>query len=569
MGVEHGLHPESRVREYLDRGWWTDETIDGVFRGQVAARGGETAIVDPANRKALVGSDPRRLTWAELDAEVTHLAAQLLELGVGRGDVVGIHLPNSIEIAEVYLAAWTIGAAVSPLAVQYREHEVSAMAGKAAFDVLVTTHRFGDRPMAAQALALQEQLPSLRHVIAFGHPDERPEDAPAGVVDVTPSPATAEEQERVRAHREANPGDPNDCATIAWTSGTESTPKGVMRAHYDWLAFAWATVEAPSVEASDVLLNTFPMINMAGICGMLLPWLRTGCTLVQHHPFDAMTFFGQIARERVTYTLAPPALLWMLLNNHELLNKVDLSSVTRVGSGSVPLQVPMVCGWQDRGLSVINFFGSNEGVALLSSSQDFPDSEQRAQYFPNYGHATHEWSSRISKWVKVKLVDPETGELVTEAGKPGELYISGPMVFPGYLDGSSLASPFDDEGYLKTGDIFEIAGEDGEFLHYLDRAKDLIIRGGMNIAPAELESLIAGHPAVAEVAVIGDPDEVMGERVAAVAVLKPEQELTLDELVTWLQAKQIASYKLPEALRVVSELPRNAVGKILKRELRA
>lgn len=569
MGVEHGLHPQSRVQDYLDRGWWTDETIDDVFRGQVAGRGGELAIVDPANRKALVGSDPRRLTWAELDSEVTHLAAQLLDLGVGRGDVVGIHLPNSLEIAEVYLAAWTIGAVVSPLAVQYREHEVVTMASKAGFDALITTHQFSGRPMAAQNLALREQIPSLRHVIAFGYPDERPDDASAEIVDIVPSPATAEEAERVSAYRAEHPNDPNDCATIAWTSGTESAPKGVMRAHYDWLAFAWATVEAPDVVSSDVLLNTFPMINMAGICGMLLPWLRTGCTLVQHHPFDAMTFFGQIARERVTYTLAPPALLWMLLNNDELLNKVDLSSVTRVGSGSVPLQVPMVQGWQDRGLSVINFFGSNEGVALLSSSQDFPDPEQRAQFFPNYGHPSHEWASRISKWVQVKLVDQETGEVVTEAGKPGELHISGPMVFPGYLGGASLASPFDDEGYLKTGDIFEVAGDDGEFLHYLDRAKDLIIRGGMNIAPAELESLIAGHPAVAEVAVIGDPDEVMGERVAVVAVLKPERQLSLEDVVAWLKGKHIASYKLPEALRVVTELPRNAVGKVLKRELRA
>ncbi|WP_246136317.1 class I adenylate-forming enzyme family protein [Leekyejoonella antrihumi] len=132
-----------------------------------------------------------------------------------------------------------------------------------------------------------------------------------------------------------------------------------------------------------------------------------------------------------------------------------------------------------------------------------------------------------------------------------------------------MPSPFDEEGYLKTGDIFEIAGDHGEFLEYQDRARDLIIRGGMNIAPSELESLIADHPAVAEVAVIGLPDEMMGERVTAVVVLRPGTELTLPGLVDWLRGKEIASYKLPEYLDVRDELPRNPVGKILKRDLRS
>jgi acyl-CoA synthetase (AMP-forming)/AMP-acid ligase II len=565
----HGLHPEERVRAYLEAGCWTDETIDDVFRQQVTTRGDAPAIVDPANRRSLVGSGSRRLSWIELEAEVTRAAGWLLAHGVGRGDVVGMQLPNGIELVATYLAAWTIGAVVSPLAMQYREHEVVTMANKAGFDVLVTCHHCGDRHPAAEVWAVCERIPSLRHVVAFGDPAERRADAPNGILDMAPAAATDADRQRVDAHRTEHPNDPNDCATIAWTSGTESEPKGVLRAHYDWLCFSWPTIEAPRVAADDVLLNTFPMINMAGIDGMLLPWLKTGCALVQHHPFDLTTYFGQIADERVTYTLAPPALLWMLLNNEELLRTVDLSSLRRVGSGSVPLQVPMVRGWQERlGISVINFFGSNEGVGLLSNAEDFPDPERRAQYFPNYGYRDRRWSSRISTWIDVKLVDVETGEEVTEPGRPGELRMSGPMIFPGYLNGESLPSPFDEDGFLKTGDVFEIAGEHGEFLHYLDRAKDLIIRGGMNIAAAELESLIADHPSVADVAVIGDPDETMGERVAAIVVLHPGRVLRLEELVAWLKDKHIASFKLPERLDVRPALPRNPVGKILKRELR-
>lgn len=312
------------------------------------------------------------------------------------------------------------------------------------------------------------------------------------------------------------------------------------------------------------------MINMAAFVGKLLPWLRTGATLVQHHPFDAPTFFGQIATERVTYTVAPPALLLMLLRNEQLRGQLDLSSLTRVGSGSAPLQPVTVRGWQeDMGIAVINFFGSNEGIGLLSSPEDFPDPDNRAKYFPRYGADGITWASRVSGWITTKLIDQETGEEITEPGRPGELHIDGPMVFAGYLNGEQLASPFDDEGFLRTGEVFEIAGEHNEYFRYVDRSKDLIVRGGMNIAPAEIEALISDHPSIAEVAVVGRPSEMMGERVHVVAALNPDAELTLEELTNFLRDRRIATYKLPESLEIVALLPRNPVGKLLKRDLRS
>ncbi|RUP36014.1 MAG: (2,3-dihydroxybenzoyl)adenylate synthase, partial [Gordonia sp. (in: high G+C Gram-positive bacteria)] len=256
-------------------------------------------------------------------------------------------------------------------------------------------------------------------------------------------------------------------------------------------------------------------------------------------------------------------------NNEELLAKVDLSSLTRVGSGSAPLQPAMVRGWQQKmGLSVINFFGSNEGVALLSSPEDFPDPDNRARFFPRYGAPGVEWSGRITERVQIKLIDLASGAEITEPGIPGELRVGGPGVFPGYLHADQLASPFDDEGMLRSGDMFEIDGDRNQFLRYVDRCKDLVIRGGMNIAPAEVEALISEHPAVAEVAVVGYADEQMGERVAAVVVPRPGAELALEELNEFLRAKKIASFKLPEHLEIRDVLPRNEVGKILKRELR-
>lgn len=565
-----GLHPQDKVTDYLARGWWSDETVDQLFGQQVEGRGDDLAVVDPANRLALLGTAPRRLTWAELDEETTHLASRLLGLGLRRGDVLGVQVPNTIELVEVYLAAWSVGIVVSPLPMQYREGEIVGMANQAEFAAFLTVPRFGGRSPVAEVAAVRAELSSVRTVLAYAPDGEVTEPLPEGVLHIAPRPATPAESAEVSAHVAADPNDPNDCLTICWTSGTESEPKGVPRCHYDWLAISWATVDAPSVVPEDVLLNPFPMVNMAGINGMFLPWLRVGCVLVQHHPFDLPTFLSQIETERVTYTVAPPALLWMLLHDDALLASVDLSSLTRIGSGSVPLQPVMVRGWQERfGIGVINFFGSNEGIGLLSSPDDFPDPDDRAQFFPRYGAEGVTWSSRVSDWVQLRLVDVTTGEDITEPGISGELRISGPTVFAGYLHGERRPSPFDEQGYLRTGDLFEIAGDKGQFLHYLDRAKDLVIRGGMNIAPAELEGLIADHPAVIDVAVIGDPDEVLGERVAAVVTLAPGTQLTLEELVTFLKSKRIASYKLPERLEVVTEMPRNPVGKILKRALRA
>ncbi|MEZ0073275.1 class I adenylate-forming enzyme family protein [Planotetraspora sp. GP83] len=543
-----GLHPAERVEEYVARGWWTRETLDDLFRARVAAAPDRLAIVDPANKADLVGAEPRRLTWSEFDAEVDRLASVLRDHGLRPGDVLAVQLPNTVELAAAYLAGWRLGLVISPLPVQYRAHEIGELGALAGFAGFLTVTRMGGRDMAEEARAA---LPGLRVLLAHGDPTFDAELAAA------------------RGPVASHAGDPNDCVTICWTSGTESTPKGVRRTHYDWLAASWVTVDAPRLTADDVLLNPFPMVNMAGINGMFLPWLRVGGVLVQHHPFDLPTFLRQIAEERATYTVAPPALLTMLLARPDLLATTDIGSLRLIGSGSAPLAPSMVKGWQeDYGIGIINFFGSNEGIALITDPHDVPDPEQRALFFPRYGVPGVKWSIRSAEQISTRLVDPDTGEEVTEPGRPGELRIKGPMVFPGYLQGDRLPSPFDERGYLKTGDVFVIDGERGEFLRYVDRVKDLIIRGGMNIAPAELEGLISAHPDVAEVAVLGYPDEVLGEKVCAVVVPKEGRTVTLDALLTHLRAAQIASYKLPERLELREALPRNPVGKILKRDIR-
>ncbi|GAA4869072.1 class I adenylate-forming enzyme family protein [Pseudonocardia benzenivorans] len=537
------LHPQERIDEYVAAGWWRDDpawTWDALFRARVAERGDATAVVDPANREALLGTPPRRPSWTELDAEVDRFAGVLHGAGVGVDDVVGTQLPNTVELVVAYLACVRLGAIVSPFPMQYREHELSTLAPVAGLRAFVTVSRFGDRPLADEASSV-----GGFEVVALDGPVSAAASAPPAV----------------KRH-------PSDVVTLCWTSGTEATPKGVPRCANGWNVIGEGCAAAPALTADDVILSPFPLVNMAGFGGVLVPWLLTGATLVQHHPFDLPTFLGQIARERVTYTLAPPALLTGMLRAPGLLDSADLSSLRVIGSGSAPLSGWLIREWRDRlGIEVTNFFGSNEGVPLISDQHTVPDPDARAAYFPWFGGPGLTWPNPTSAGVRTKLVDVESGDEVTQPGRPGELRVAGPTIFSGYW--SSTTDPFDEQGYYRSGDVFEIAPHDPTLLRYVDRARDLVVRGGMNISPAEIEALLVAHPAVAEAAVVGYPDDVLGERVAAVVVpVDRAAPPTLTDLVETLRAQRIASYKLPERLELVDALPRNPVGKILKRELR-
>jgi acyl-CoA synthetase (AMP-forming)/AMP-acid ligase II len=298
---------------------------------------------------------------------------------------------------------------------------------------------------------------------------------------------------------------------------------------------------------------------MAGIGGMLVPWLQTGSALFLHHPIDLPVFLGQISSEAISYTVAPPPLLNMLLRNEAMLDSVDMSHIRKISSGSAPLAPWMVEGWQERGIEIVNVFGSNEGAAMLSTMATVPDPAERARFFPA--------PQRLG--IEARLMDLETGEEITESGRQGELRFGGPTIFNGYLQ--SDGSEFDEHGYYRTGDIFEIADSKGprRLYQFVDRAKDIIIRGGMNVSAAEIEALISAHEAVAECAVVAYPDDDLGERVGVFVVAAPDTEPTLEVVVDHLRAQKIASYKLPERLETIDALPRNPVGKVVKVDLRA
>jgi acyl-CoA synthetase (AMP-forming)/AMP-acid ligase II len=354
-------HPVDRVQDYRARGWWSEQTIDGLVRARVEADPDRLALVDPPNTLELIGAEPVRWTWRELDVRVDALAAILLDKGVRAGDVVAVQLPNCAELVRVLLAVIRIGAIVTPFPVSYRDHEIGPMLRRTNAVGMITTS-FGGQ-LAEQALRVQPEAPTVRFVLLSWGEEDKPAQS---LVD----------RALVDRHVAALDVDVNDCVTICWTSGTEASPKAVPRCHGDWLAISEGTRQAARLGKDDVLLSPFPMTNMAGISGMFLPWLLAGGVFVPHHPFDLPLFLRQIAEERATYTVAPPALLTMLLRNEKILAGADISSLRQIGSGSAPLSPWMVRTWSERhGIEVINFFGSNEGIALVSDPHDIPDPE--------------------------------------------------------------------------------------------------------------------------------------------------------------------------------------------------
>lgn len=561
------LSSQEQIREYTEKGWWGTDTIMDLALRNAQSTPDDVALVDPPNRAQLTAGEPKRLTHAGVAEAMDRIAAGLLGAGIEQDDIIMVQLPNIAELALIYLAAGRIGAIVSPLPVQYRTHELRRVMGITEPKAFLTTTNFGDFNYVDMVQELQPEFPSLQTVIAVG------DDLPAGVLSLQEMLDTPHDEASLQAYLDKHETTANDILTICWTSGTEAEPKGVPRSHNLWIWISYASIDGCEMERGFHLLNPFPLINMAGIGGMLVPWLLIGGRLVMHHPLDLPVFLGQIGAEQINYTVVPPALLNMLLMRPELLGMADLSTLKNVGSGGAPLSPWMVTEYQEKyGIYVINIFGSNEGASFTSGPKELPDPAERAQFFPRFGVPGYEWASRVAAQMSTKLVDPETKETITEPGIPGEMAIKGGGIFSGYYARPDLTEKaFDDEGYFYTGDLFEIAGEGDNLNRYkfVGRVKDIIIRGGMNISSEEIEHLIIGHPKVADVAVIPYPDQRLGEIVCAVVAPAQGETVTLEEIIEFLKGKDIAVYKLPEKLVVMDALPRNPVGKVLKRVLKS
>ncbi len=554
------LYPADLITAFEQRGWWRDRTLADVFFDNARKHPQRLAIADAPNRHALVGSAPRRLDYAALAREVQDTAARLAGAGIGQDDVVVLQLPNIVELPVMYLACATLGAIASPMPVQYRAHEMRDVFGLLGNRVraVVSTAHFKGAPLAEPLFeTARSLLPGVRrlHVASTR--------AVAG--------ATPLESLPVAPHAPSTAGG-NDVCTICWTSGTVAQAKGVPRTHNNWLLSGEGLAEVAGLADGDRVLCPFPMVNMGGIASSLTTWLTIAGTLVLHHPLDVDLCLRQIQDEQVNFTVLGPSLLNSVLQDEALLTRYDLRSLRCIFSGSAPLSPWMIEQYQSRlGIEIVNSFGCSEGLSMHATARDVPDPRERAVLFPRLGPDSP-WPSRLAQRMITRLVDPITEREVTESGISGELRVRGPSVFSGYFERPDLtAAAFDAQGWYRTGDLFEIAPDArGALVYYrfVERLKDLIIRGGLNIAPAELEALILTHPQVRDAAVVGYPDALLGERVCAVVVPAPGAAPELADINQHLNTSGLARFKWPERLVLRDALPRNPMGKVLKRELR-
>lgn len=274
----------------------------------------------------------------------------------------------------------------------------------------------------------------------------------------------------------------------------------------------------------------------------------------------------QLTEERIQYTILVPAMLNMIVKLPNV-DELDLSSIRTITTGSAPPSAWSMQEFKRRwDIDIVNIWGQNEGTSLVAGPADVPELDRRVDHFPWWGREGVNWPSGI-RGVEVKILDDDDN-LITEPGGIGELCYRSPGRFAGYFQRPDITEKsFTDDGYFRTGDLF-IVREPG-FVGFYDRKKDMVIRGGFNISSVEVENAVQGFAKVLDVAVIPEPDDILGERVCICVVPRDETDPpTLEEINDYLKGEGVSVYKLPEKLKIIDEIPRNPVGKILKKELR-
>ncbi len=499
-----------------------------------------------ADQEILVFGE-RRWTYGALWERIRRLGNALRGLGVRRGDRVGILQTNSDHSVAAYYATAAIGAVFVPLNYRAKLPELEYMINTAALRVLLVGARY-----AAAIDALRSRLPSVRSYVSLD--EATPEMLP---IEHLIAAAGADFDEE--------PIDDDDVTILMYTSGTTALPKGVMLRHDDFTAYVVGNTEMADGSERGVALLSAPLYHIAGATNVMTS-LWSGRKLVLLPQFDPTAWLETVDRERVTNAFVVPTMLKQIID-HEGFARFDLSSLQTLSYGGAAMPLPVIrraleCFPGTTGF--VNAFGQTETTSTLTVLG--PDDhrldgtpqevEQRLKRLVSIGRPLPD--------VQVKVVGEAGQEL--PSGEVGELWVLTPRTMKGYAaDDGGCTSPAL-EGWLPTRDMGWIDGDGYIFL--AGRKDDMIIRGGENISPAEVEAVLYSHPGVEEVAVIGLPDVEWGQRVAAVVVMRPGERLDQVELGEFCR-QRLASFKKPEVFHFVDALPKNQMGKVLKKDLRA
>lgn len=515
---------------------------DGLSRGRRLPRATIADLYERAYRqyatRVAVRTDDYELTYAELGERVHRILGGLRGIGMEQGDRAVLLLDNCPEFFEIEQALFVGGFVRTALSVRLHLREVVHILGDCTASVV-----FASPAWAARLAGVRAQLPALRQVVTV-----------AG----GPGDATIEQLRAADPSSSARP-DAAEPAAILYTSGTTGLPKGATLSQANWATMVRnELLELPPVVDGDLVLHVAPLSHLSGYVAP--SYFVRGATHITRAKFDSAETLALIARERVTVLPMVPTMLNLLVLAAEQVREDYSCLHTIVYAGSAIAPDRLARARDVFGEVFVQFYGLSElpiPIACLSARDHSFD--------PASGVPARLGSAgRISPFVEVKLVD-ETGAEVAE-GEVGEITVRGEQTMMGYWGRPEATEEMiDAQGWASTGDLgrFDSSG----YLYIVDRKKDVVVTGGFNVFPREIENVVSTLPAVSEVAVVGVPDEFWGEALKAIIVVREGASLTEQEVVA-VCAENLAGYKKPRSVEFVAELPKTGSGKIMRRSLR-
>lgn len=493
-----------------------------------------TATASPSAQLVIQSETrPSRATLGEVFDESRRMAAGLIGLGVRPGDIVAVQLPNWHESYVTHAAVWLAGAVLLPIVPIYGRHEVGFILKQSGARALVTSRQLRGRDTSADIAALAD-IPGLGHRIVVG-------DHLAGTI----------------PFEELTNGDPHqpiarDTAApslLVYTSGTTAEPKGVQHNDAGLLGELEAMDKLRGTRTTPSTLAVFPPGHIAGVLTVLRFFVRSTPTVAMDS-WSPDVATRLIAQHQLGASGGAPIHLSGILDVAERDN-IDVSSLSEYVTGAAGVAGSLIRRADSRGIRAWRCYGSTEHPTISSGVAADPL------------HKRADTDGRTTPGTEIRLVDDDGIDV--RAGREGEILTRGPELFTGYTKSEHTASNMID-GWYRTGDIGRLDA-DG-YLTITDRKKDIIVRGGENISSKEVEDVLTAHPAVAEAAAIGSPDEKYGERVCAFVVVNPGYEFDLPQVADHFQKCGLARQKTPERIIAVRELPRTASGKVQKHRLR-
>jgi cyclohexanecarboxylate-CoA ligase len=529
----HDRYSEADIASFYADGLWRPETFIEIA-GQQADRQPD---------KVFVTDGTASLTFSELHDSALALAAGLHQLGIGSGDRVSVQMPSWAEFTQISLALTQIGAIMVPIMPIYRRDDVSYVLRNAGVRTAISCGPFRNFDYPGMYQSIRPDCPELRDLIVVRADGSEPEDAIAletlfrGPADLGPA---------------AGPDDP---FVIVFSSGTTARPKGCLHTFNTFGCGSRLLARAFGYSSRDIQFNPSPVTHTTGlITGFLLP-LMHGASVHLMEAWESRAGLADIAKFHTTAAVTATTFLQTLMDAYDP-DQHDPSSMRLwVAAGSpIPAAFVRRAAAVLPNLRVLSLYGRTENVTTTTCTVD--DDPERS--VTSDGKALPGSS--------VQIVDYEGREV--PRGEQGDIAYRGPMHMLEYINNpEETAALFTPEGYSRSGDL-GVMDADG-YVRVTGRLKDIVIRGGLNISVRQVEDLLTAHPAIRAVAVVGMPDERLGEKVCCYAVLSPGQALALPELTDYLLAQGLAIQKVPERLEIVPELPMTATGKIQKHVLRA